>query len=71
MFSLFFFVAAARLAFFTIDLISETFLQLLALVPGTRCCFKPGETEARMEISRLSHRSPSVMYDIHSHNVSV
>lgn len=66
-----FFPAAPRLAFLTIDLISQIFLQLVTLIRDTRCCFKLRETEARMEISRLSHRSPSVMYDIHSHNVSV
>lgn len=66
-----FFPAAPRLAFLTIDLISQIFLQLVTLIWDTRCCFKLQETEARMEISRLSHRSPSVMYDIHSHNVSV
>lgn len=70
----FFFFFAPRLAFLTIDLISQTFLQLVTLVRESRCrccCFKLAETEARMEMSRLSHRSPSVMYDIHSHNVSV
>lgn len=70
--SLFFFVAAPRLVFLTIDLISQTFLQLVTLIRETRCCcFKLGETEARMEMSSLSRRSPGVMYDIHSHNVSV